>query len=495
MPSHLAIDLGAESGRLILGSVVHGKLNLRELHRFPNQPVKVRGHLHWDILSLWREILKGLHQVGSLPGEKPSSLGVDTWGVDYGLFDAAGRLLSNPYHYRDSRTKGMMDNVVEAISAEQIYRLTGIQFLPFNTLFQLAHQWLNQPLLIKAAEHLLMMPDIFHYWLSGRMVNELTIATTSQCLNPTRGTWAVEVLEAIGLPKKLFGEIVSPGTLLGDISDEVSEICNTGKMRVIAPASHDTAAAVAAAPLASENALYLSSGTWSLMGIEAPQPIITTLTREFGFTNEGGACGTTRVLKNIMGLWLVQECRRAWQQMGFEASYSDLTEMARNAQALTSWISVNDERFLPPGNMPARVRAFCRETGQTIPETRGQILRVILESLALEYRWVLEKLKEITNRPLDTIHIIGGGVKNHLLNQLTADATGCLVQCGPIEATAIGNILTQAIALGELENIAEGRHLVKQSFPITKYEPGKDTDWDAAYDTYQSIREKGKQPT
>jgi rhamnulokinase len=491
MPGHLAIDLGAESGRVIEGHLTQGKLKIREVHRFPNQPVRVNGHLHWDILRLWHEIISGLCAAGDQNPTPPLSLGVDSWGVDFGLLDRSGNLLANPYHYRDTRTNGVMTHFFKTIPPLEIFEQTGIQFLPFNTLYQLFAMRQNQDPLLDMARHLLNIPDLINYWLSGRISNELTIASTTQCLNPREGDWAKSLLENADIPTGIFGEIIPPGTTLGPLLPDVSRDCGGIQCQVIASACHDTASAVAAAPLDGPTDVYLSSGTWSLMGVEVDHPVINEAARIYDFTNEAGYGKTFRLLKNIMGLWLIQECRRQWQREGEPHSYDDLIQMARKARPFQACIPVNDSRFLHPGDMPARIRAYCLETGQPVPATKCELLRTIHDSLALEYRWVYEKLTEITGTALNTIHIIGGGSRNRLLNQLTANATGCTVISGPVEATAIGNILIQAIQMNTLSSLTEARAWVRRSFPMEVFTPEKEDGLSEAYQTYQDLHQKG----
>ncbi len=494
MTRFLAFDLGAESGRAVVGHLDDERLHLEEIHRFSNGPVQVLDSLYWDVLRLWSEIKQGLALAARACGDSLVSVGVDTWGVDFGLLAADDTLLGNPYHYRDRRTDGMMDLAFEIVPRTIIYERTGIQFMQLNSLYQLLAMARAGSPLLAAARTFLNMPDLFNFWLSGRKVSEFTIATTSQCYDPRAGDWARDLVDRLGIPAHIFGEIVPPGTVLGTLLGTVAEETGCRPLSVIASAGHDTAAAVAAVPVAAAGGaarppyIYLSSGTWSLMGVELTEPIINARSLAYNMTNEGGVYGTFRFLRNIMGLWLVQECRREWARAGDPLTYDDLTHLAAGAPPFGSLIVPGDSRFLPPGDMPARIQAFCRQTGQPVPESKGAIIRCVLESLALEYRWVAERLVEIAGHPLPTIHIFGGGSRNRLLNQFAADATGRTVITGPVEATAIGNLLVQAIALGYLANLDEGRALVRRSFPVETYEPHDTAAWDEAYERYLSLR-------
>lgn len=490
-PNFLAVDLGAESGRVILGGLQENRLELQEVHRFDNRPVRVGSHLYWDVLRLWSDIQHGLALAHHQAGESLVSLGVDTWGVDFGLLDANDELLGNPYHYRDRRTDGMLEQAFSVISREEIYHQTGIQFMQINTLYQLLAMAKADSPLLAAGRTFLNMPDLFNFWLSGEKTSEFTIASTTQCYTPLERDWARSMLNRLGIPDQIFGQIVPPGTKLGKLRPTLAADINCGPVMVIATAGHDTACAVVAVPASSPDYIYLSSGTWSLMGIESRQPVINEDSLAFNLTNEGGVNDTFRVLKNIMGMWLLQECRREWALQGQSFSYADLTQMAAQAQALQSFVRPSDPRFLHPsdaqaGTMVSRIQSFCQETSQPVPRSNGEITRCILESLALEYRRTVEQLSAISDMELPVIHIIGGGSRNQLLNQLTADATGRVVVAGPVEATAIGNILVQAIATGHLTSLEEARSLVRKSGQITTWEPSNDSGWDDAYARYQA---------
>lgn len=491
-PNFLAVDLGAESGRVILGGLQENRLELQEVHRFENTPVRVGSHLYWDALRLWSDIQHGLALAYHHAGESLVSLGVDTWGVDFGLLDANDELLGNPCHYRDRRTDGMLEQAFDVISREEIYRQTGIQFMQINTLYQLLAMAKAGSPLLTAGRTFLNMPDLFNFWLSGEKTSEFTIASTTQCYNPLERDWARSMLDRLGIPNQIFGQIVPPGTMLGKLRPTLATDINCGPVIVIATAGHDTACAVAAVPATSPDYIYLSSGTWSLMGIEARQPVINEVSLAFNLTNEGGVNDTFRVLKNIMGMWLLQECRREWVLQGQSFSYAELTQMATQAPALKSFVRPSDPRFLHPsdaqsGTMVTRIQRFCQEAGQPVPRSIGEITRCILESLALEYRRTVEQLSAFAEMELPVIHIIGGGSRNQLLNQLTADATGRVVVAGPVEATAIGNILVQAIATGHLTSLEEARSLVRKSGEITTWEPSGDSGWDDTYARYQAL--------
>jgi len=486
-PSFLTVDLGAESGRAMLGRIDE-HLTLDEIHRFPNGPVRVADHIHWDVLRLWAEIQNSLRIAAGSTGGALAGIGLDTWGVDFGLLDSADRLIGNPYHYRDARTNGMVEAACQIIPRKEIYNQTGIQFMQLNTLFQLfAMRRENDPAL-QSAKTLLTTPDLFNFWLTGRKAGEFTISTTTQCYNPREKRWAFELLAALDIPHSIFQPIVQPGTVLDRLRPSVAEEASCERIPVIAVGCHDTASAVAAIPADETDFIYISSGTWSLIGIESDRPIINANSLSYDLTNEGGVCDTTCFLRNIMGMWLLQECRRQWVKAGRKYSYDDLTNLASEAPAFQSLVFVDDNRFLAPANMVTCIQTFCRETGQPVPQTDGEIVRCILESLALEYRWGTEKLCELSGKRLPIIHVIGGGSRNWLLNQFTADATGCEVIAGPVEAAAIGNILLQAIALGDLTSLQEGRDLVRCSFDVIAYRPKNRFPWDEAYSRYLALR-------
>lgn len=484
----LAIDLGAESGRAILGHLVNDRLALEEVHRFSNGPVQVGASLHWDVLRLWSEIQTGLRLATSQSSKHLASIGVDTWGVDFALLDKAGRLLGNPYHYRDSRTNGMLNAAFQRVPRHEIYNQTGIQFMQLNSLYQLfAMHTTNDPAL-DIAETFLNMPDLFNFWLCGRKANEFTIATTTQCYDTRRGSWALGLLQDLHIPAHIFLPPVRPGVILDQLSPAVAQDAACTRLPVVAVGSHDTASAVAAVPAEGPDFIYISSGTWSLIGIEIDNPIVNESSLAYDLTNEGGVGNKFCFLKNIMGMWLLQECRREWARQGSRYSWNDLTSLADTAQPLQTLIFPGDSSFLAPGEMVGRIQAFCRNHAQPVPETHAAIVRCVLESLALEYRWTAEKLKQLSGKSLPTIHIIGGGSRNCLLNQFTADATGCQVVAGPVEATALGNILVQAQGLGYLGSLAEGRAMVQRSFDVSTFEPGSRSAWDEAYSRYITLQ-------
>jgi rhamnulokinase len=472
----LAFDLGAESGRALIGGFDGDRLSLEIVHRFPNGAVPTLDTLHWDVLRLYGEMLTGLRKAAE-HGDI-ASVGVDTWGVDFALLGRGGVLLGNPRHYRDPHTEGIMEQTFAKVPKADIFRQTGIQFMRFNSLFQLLALQRERSPLLDVAETLLFIADLFHYWLTGIKVNEYTDASTSQMLDPTTRTWARDLIGRFGLPERMLGTLVKPGTVLGPLRGGVGG--PTG-VPVIAPATHDTAAAVAGVPAQGDSWAYISSGTWSLMGAEIAEPLTHDRVHAVNFTNEGGVGGTIRLLKNIMGLWLVQECRRAWERSGQQYSYEALMRLAAEAAPFVSLVNPDDEAFVLPANMPKALADYCLRTGQPVPQGPGPLVRCALESLALKYRWVLERLEELVGRRLDTIHIVGGGSNNTLLCQLCADACQRPVRAGPVEATAIGNILTQLLGLGLIKTLDEGRAIVRRSFEVTTYEPRNADAWQEPY--------------
>jgi len=476
----LAFDLGAESGRAMLGSLDHGVLGVRETHRFSNEPVRQNGSLQWDILHLWQEMRRALESNG---GTRPESVGVDSWGVDYALIGEEGNLLENPYHYRDGRTRGVMEAVFEHVSRERLYAITGIQFLPINTIYQLYAACRATPALIDAARALVTIPDLLNYWLTGELTSEYTVATTTQFIDARSRTWATRMLDEIGLPTRLLQPLVEPGTIIGPLQASASDAC--AGTPVVAPACHDTASAVAAVT-ASGTTAFLSSGTWSLLGTELREPIITSRALALNFTNEGGVCGTTRLLKNIGGLWLLQSCRRHWQSQGLDFSYEALVNgAAEEPVAFRSLIDPDYPPFLNPATMPETIAQYCRMTGQPEPEQPTAFVRAIFESLAFKYRSVLESLEELTGRRFDEIRMVGGGSRNRLLKQWTADATGRVVTAGPPEATALGNIALQMMATGAVCSLSEARAVIDRSFPVERFQPVAADRWDAQYRRFQ----------
>ena len=483
--NYLAVDLGAESGRTIIGQFDGSRIHLIENHRFPNGAISVpeysgRSSLRWDILRLWSEMKEGIRGAVRKEGLALASIGIDTWGLDFALLDRKGALLSTPFNYRDKRTDGVMEKAFQRISRKEMFELTGIQFMPINSVFQLYSMVLDDAPEMQLAQKFLTIPDLLNFWLTGQAVCEFTNATTTQCYDPRQRYWSQPLLASLRIPEQIFPEVILPGTLLGPLSEPIAEELGT-QAAVVAPACHDTGSAVAAVPADTEDFAWISSGTWSVLGTNLGEPLINSQSLDFNFTNEGGIGGSYRFSKNVMGLWLVQECRRMWASEGEEHSYSDLTSLASTARPLVSIIDPDYPEFLHHGDMPARVREYCRRTSQPVPESKGALIRCLLESIALKYRVVLERLELMTGRRSGMIHIVGGGTKNTLLNQFTADSTGRRVVAGPVEATATGNILMQAIALGHIGSLEEGREIVRQSSELSVYEPGDQSPWDEAY--------------
>ncbi len=470
-PVYLAVDLGATSGRVIAGELQDGKLSLTEVHRFPTLGVQLQSGYHWDILGLYRSVIDGLTRAAEIYGARVAGVGVDTWGVDYALLDRHGRLLGNPYQYRDSRTDGMIEAVLAKVSRERIYAETGIQFMFFNTVYQLHAEQRAEAARLERAASLLFLPDLLSYWLCGEQVQERSIASTSQLWNPITESWSQPLLDALDLPKNLFQSVTEPGTVLGPLLPHVQEETGLGPVPVIAVAGHDTGSAVAGTPLTAEAPAFLSSGTWSIMGIESAGPILGEQALALGFSNEAGANGTTRFLKNICGMWLIEQLREQWSREGQDYSYDNLLDMAREARPFVSLIDPDDARFAKPGKMADRMRDYCRETGQTVPETKGELVRIAFESLACKYRIVFDGLESLADRTFPSLRIVGGGSQNAFLNQCTANALGRPVVAGPVEATSLGNLLLQLTALGAVDSLEEGRSLVERSFEARRYTP------------------------
>lgn len=483
----LAIDLGASSGRGIVGAFDGEKLTLRENHRFSNDPVNLCGRLYWDILRIFHEIKLSVQKT-VLDGDAVSSIGIDTWGVDYGLLDRAGRLLSNPVHYRDARTEGAPALVSRTVPAEELYRVAGIQTLNFNTIYQLAVEREEAPERLAQAERMLNIPDLLNYFLTGRMANEYTILSTGALLDAKKRDYAWEILDRLGIPRRLFGDVTAPGTDLGTLLPQVQGETGKTDAHVLTVASHDTASAVIAVPSEEKDFLYISSGTWSLMGTELSDPLINAESRAANFTNEGGACGTVRFLKNIMGLWIIQESRRQWRREGKDYSFAQMEAWAKESTAFRSLIDVDDPDFATPGDMPGKIRAYCKRTAQPVPESVGEVVRCIYESLALKYRSVAERVMELMGRRAKVIHVVGGGTKDRFLSQLTADACGIPVCAGPEEATAIGNLMMQLMAAGEVSDLSQARRVVAASFETKQYLPTADRNmWDEAYGRIRTL--------
>ncbi|MCP4418379.1 MAG: rhamnulokinase [Chloroflexi bacterium] len=470
----LSIDLGAESGRVMAVKFNGRSFIQEELHRFPNTTVTVNGTLHWDFLRLWHDIQKGIEKGKAL---NPASIGIDAWGVDFGLLDKHGNLIGNPVHYRDGRTDDMMARVFDIVPQADIFAQTGSQFLPLNTLYQLMSLVKSGSPQLEIADTLLLSPDLLNYWLTGRKVSELSIASTTQMFNPQSGAWATELLDKLSIPQRILPEIVPSGTRLGEYEG----------IPVIAPACHDTGSAVAAVPATTADFAYLSSGTWSLFGLELPHPVISDAALLANVTNEGGVYGTVRLLKNLMGMWLLQQSRATWAAQDESFSYAELVEMAQKARPFRSFVNVNDPLFIKHGDMPQRIQSFCKQTRQPTPQSKGEIARTILESLALAYRASLEQITAVSDQQVDVIHIVGGGAQNKLLNQMTANATGKPVVAGPIEATVIGNAFVQLIALGEIEDLNQARAIIANMDELERYEPEETAVWNEVYGRYKGI--------
>jgi rhamnulokinase len=479
--TYLAIDLGAESGRAVLAHLQSGILTTKEVHRFPNEPVEYGGSLHWDAPRLWFEVRKALAHLGDV---ELAGIGVDAWGVDYALLGERGELLHNPYHYRDRRTDGVMEQVLESVSREEIYDATGIQFMPINTLYQLFAARHQTPKLLAAAKCLLTIPDLINYWLTGNAVCEFTNATTTQMVEPKKRMWATDLMARLELPVELPAPIVEPGTIIGKLLTDIPGQISLAGTAVIAPSCHDTGSAVAAIS-AFDGTAFLSSGTWSLLGTELGSPVITSEALRMNFTNEGGVSGTTRLLKNVMGLWMLQGCRQSWAAQGHRYEYRDLIKLAARQTPFRCLVDPDDESFLRPNDMLKAIDKFCMRTHQPIPQEPGTYVRGVLESLAFKYRLVLRNLERVTGKPIEQIRIIGGGSKNRLLNQLTADATGRRVLAGPAEAAALGNVAIQILATGGAASLKEVRAIVDRSFPTEVFEPLEGDKWDLRAERFE----------
>ena len=486
----LGIDLGASSGRAMLGTLEGKKLTIREIHRFLNEPVTLCGRFVWDMPRLFHEIKQALLKL-SRSGETVDAIGIDTWGVDFGLLDKNGHLLSLPVHYRDARTNGIPEKVRAIIPDEELFARTGIAFNSFNTLYQLYAMKEEGDPALESAQDLLFLPDLLAYFLTGKKGTEYTIASTSQLLNPFTRDWDRELMAKLGIPAHIFGEVKLPGTVRGTLLPEIAKECGVAEIPVIAIGGHDTASAVAAVPAQEKDFAYISSGTWSLLGAEVQEPLCTEGVMKANYTNEGGVDGSIRLLKNIMGLWIIQECKREWDRRGSETSFGELVELSMQAPAFKAILDVDDACFLAPGDMPARIQAYCAKSGQPVPEGKGEISRVIYESLALKYRWAIERLEEdMLKKPIEALHIVGGGSKNALLNRFTAEAIKRPVIAGPDEGTIIGNLLVQAQALGAISGIRELREVVENSFPTKTFLPETDGKaWDEAYQRYLKVCE------
>ena len=470
----IAIDLGATSGRVMDAAFDGAQLTLAEAHRFPNIPVQTPSVLYWDALRLWQEITVG---IGKISGA--ASIGLDCWGVDYALLDRAGELLANPVHYRDPRTNGALEWVFERMPRREIFERTGIQFMPLNALYQLAASIRDGSPLLEQAAAMLTIADLFNYWLTGSKTCEFTEATTMQLYNPALADWDRDIMNAVGIPTDILTPIAQPGTNIGAYQG----------IDVILPACHDTGSAVVAMPSTSEHAAYLSSGTWSLLGLELDAPIISEAAYQANVTNEGGYGGSWRLLKNIMGLWVVDQCRATWKAAGDDYSFAQLAAMVQQAAPFKAFIEPDDPAFLPPGDMPARVIDYCRRTNQPTPQNHAEVMATVYVSLAYKYRYVLEQLIAVSDSAVDCLHIIGGGSQNALLNQMTANAIGRPVIAGPAEATATGNAIVQLIAIGELGSVADARAMLSGAGDLVRYEPQNSAAWDEHYDRFLALLE------
>ncbi len=481
----LAFDFGASSGRAIIGSFDNGKISLQEVHRFSNDPVKLNGTLYWDVLRLFHEIKQGIIKAKIAGGF--DSIGIDTWGVDFGLIDKEGRLLENPVHYRDLRTAGLVEEAFKTMPKEKLYNITGIQFMELNTLFQLISLRKQRPDLLEKTDKMLFMPDLLAYFLTGKKCAEYSIASTSQIIDLETRSWSDEILNAFDIPKSVFADLVEPGTVLGELTDEICEECGVDKVPVISVCGHDTQSAITAVPCVEGDFAFLSSGTWSLFGTELDAPIVNETSLEINITNEGGFGGSTGLLKNIIGLWLIQESRRQWQREGQDYSYAELEKLALAEEPFKCFIDPDAPEFTPQGNIPRRVREFCEKTGQYVPQTVGEIMRCIYESLAMKYRLTFEKLCQCTGKDYPVIHVIGGGTKDGLLCKMTANSCDRTVKAGPIEATVMGNVAVQLMSDGTIKDIAHARQAVADSETLKIYEP-QDTDaWKEAYPRFVKI--------
>jgi len=493
--AYLAIDMGASSGRHVVGHFDGARLRLEEVYRFDNGPVDVAGSLYWDLLAQWSHVVAGLRAAGGRFSDQVTSIGVDTWGVDFGLLGRDDVLLGNPNHYRDARTNGMLEKAYSMVPRPEIFQHTGLQFMQFNTLYQVLAMKLAGSPLLEMAQTLLMMPDLFHWLLTGRKSNEFTNATTTQFYNPVKGDWATELLEEFGLPTGILGPIAQPGTSLGPLRQSLVAETGLSAADVVLPGTHDTASAVMAVPAASQPGArpdwcYVSLGTWALMGVESPDPVVNQSVLELNFTNEGGVGDTIRLLKNITGMWLVQECRRVWNQSGRDWDWEDLNRLSAASKPLVTFINPDAHDFLAPTDMPEAIRQFARNTGQTVPDDEGAVLRCALDSIAMKFRHVLGMCEELCGGRIQTIHIVGGGTQNRQLCQAAADACGRRVLAGPVEATATGNLMMQAVAAGDVGSIAEAREVIRRSFAVEEYEPQNTAAWDEAYERFLAVGSK-----
>jgi rhamnulokinase len=485
--SALAFDLGASSGRAVVGEFDGERIAIKDVHRFPNDPVRVHGRMYWDLLRLFHEIKQGLLAAWLQGYRDIQSVGIDTWGIDFGLLAANGELLGNPYHYRDDHTAGILEEIYRIIPREEIFARTGIQFLQFNTLCQLyALKKASSPLL-DSAQALLLIPELLRYFLTGERLSEWSIASTTQLCNPYTRLWDRSLLASLGIPEHLFIDPVPSGSRAGVLLPALCEELGIAALPVVAVAEHDTASAVVAVPTEQDDFVYLSSGTWSLLGTEIAQPIINQQALEWNITNEGGINGTVRLLKNVTGLWLIQECRRVWRNEGKHISFEDEGTLVAQCTPLRSFIDPDDPMLINPAHMPRQIQQYCRQTGQPVPESEGEILRCIVDSLALRYRFVLERIEGLTQKRFAGLHVVGGGAQHHTLCQCTANALARPLWAGPQEATALGNLLVQYISSGYMKDIQHARRVVRNSFAIKTYEPQETTQWESAYARFCQI--------
>ena len=484
----LAFDFGASSGRAILGIFDGEKIELQEVHRFSNDPVKINGTVYWDVQRLFFEIKQGILKAKEAGGF--DSIGIDTWGVDFGLLRKDGTLVENPVHYRDARNDGMVEKATEYMSKERMYDITGIQFMDFNTIFQLLSLKENRPYILEEADKLLFMPDLLNYMLSGVKSTEFSIATTSQMVDLKTNNWSEEILDTFGINKNLLTDIAPTGAVIGQLSDEICEELGVPKADIVSVAAHDTQSAITATPCEFDDFAFISCGTWSLFGTEVKEPIINEASKKLNVTNEGGYNFTTAFLKNICGLWLIQESRRQWIREGKEYSYAELEKLALECEPFKCFIDPDAPEFAPMGNLPRRVKEYCEKTGQYIPQTVGEIIRCIYESLALKYRYTFDGIKECTGKDYDRIHVMGGGTKDKLLLQMTAQSCNVNVYGGPIEATALGNVAIQLMSTGAIKDIKEARKIIAKGENLKLYEPKDNADWEKAYEDFKNIINK-----
>ena len=485
--AYIAFDLGASNGRCILGWFDGNRLSLDVLHRFDNGPVELNGHLYWDILGIYSNIRNDLIQLGQKKSGEIQSIGVDSWGCDFALLDRQGKLVCNPYSYRDPQTVGIVPRLFDRMSREDIFRITGLQFIEPNSLAQLHAMQLNQDPVLENATTFQHIGDLMHYWLTGVIACEYTNASTSQIMDVQSHKWSSEIIEGFGFNPKIFPEIIPAGTHLGKLRSTLLADTRLNGVQVIASATHDTAAAIASTPVTQGPYAYISSGTWALLGVETTRPVLNPDCLSLNFANEGGAFGTITLLKNITSLWLIQECRRQWSLEGKILTWEELSEMALTAKPFLAFLDPDDPIFTRPGNMIGRIQQYCQQSGQIVPETKGELLRIIFESLAFKYRFVLQSLISLTQEQIAVLHIIGGGSRNMLLNQFTANATCLQVQSGPAEATALGNILVQMMAMGELDSLEDARSLVLNSFSTTIFTPIDIDQWDENYSRFLKV--------